>query len=200
MFLGGYLGVGLVLVAQAAEGDLRQIPLLLAFFLISGLRLAFDLPASAVANWAFQFSANNIAPSPNAVARRLTMLLVLPWQLLPVGSFATVLLNLAFALLGIDLVFLNFQRIPFTYRVQPDSRKMVMRFVLALLGFLMLAPFLAWLEKWATAQWWHYAIVSAGIAAGWLDLRRRRTANERDLEILSFEEIAPSEFQLLKLA
>jgi len=200
MFLGGYLGVGLVLVAQAAAGDLKQVPLLMAFFLISGLRLAFDMPASPAANWAFQFSANDVAPSPNAVARRLLMLLVLPWQLLPVGSFAHVLLNLAFAMLGIDLVLLDFQRIAFTYRVQADSRKMVMRFVLALLGFLMLAPFLAWLEKWATRDWWHYAIVAAGIAAGWLDLRRRRRANERDSTGLSFEERAPSEFELLKLA
>jgi hypothetical protein len=128
------------------------------------------------------------------------MLLVLPWQLLPVAPFASVLLNLAFAVLGIDLVLLNFERIPFTYRVQPDSRKMVMRFVLALLSFLMLAPFLAWLEKWAAAQWWHYAIMTAGIAAAWLDLRRRRRANERDGLGLSFEERAPSEFELLKLA
>jgi hypothetical protein len=200
MFLGGYLGVGLVLVAQAAEGDLKQVPLLLAFFLISGLRLAFDTPASPAANWAFQFSANDITPSPSAVARRLLMLLVLPWQLLPAGSFANVLLNLAFAVLGIDLVLLDYQRIPFTYRVQADSRKMVMRFVLALLGFLMLAPFLGWLEKWATRDWWHYAIVATGIAAGWLDLRRRRRANERDSTGLSFEERAPSEFELLKLA
>jgi hypothetical protein len=200
MFLGGYLGVGLVLVAQAAEGDLKHVPLLMAFFLISGLRLAFDMTASPAANWAFQFSANDIAPSPGAVARRLLMLLVLPWQLLPVASFPHVLLNLAFALLGIDLVLLDFQRIPFTYRVQADSRKMVMRFVLALLGFLMLAPFLAWLEKWATREWWHYAMVAAGIAFGWLDLRRRRRANERDSTGLSFEARAPGEFELLKLA
>jgi len=116
-----------------------------------------------------------------------------------VASFASVLLNLAFAVVGIDLVLLNFERIPFTYRVQPDSRKMVMRFVLALVGFLMLAPFLAWLETWATARWWHYAILAAGITAGWFDLRRRRRANERDSTGLSFEERAPSEFQLLKL-
>ncbi len=200
IFLGGYLGVGLVLVAQAAEGGLKLVPLLLAFFLISGLRLAFDIPASTAANWAFRFSANDITPSPNAVARRLMMLLVLPWQLLPVAPFANAVLNLAFALLGIDLVLLNFERIPFTYRVQPDSRKMVMRFVVALLGFLMLAPFLAWVEKWATAQWWHYAMVPASIAAGWLDLRRRRRINERDATRLSFEERAPSEFELLHLS
>jgi hypothetical protein len=200
MFLGAYLGVGLILVAQAAEGDQKQIPLLLAFFLISGLRLAFDIPASASANWTFQFSANYITPSPNAVARRLMMLLILPWQFLPVGSLARMSLNLAFSILGIELILLNFQRIPFAYNVQQDSRKMVMRFVLALVGFLLLAPFLSWIERWAAAHWWRYAIVSALILAAWLDLRRRRRMNEAEETGLSFEEGAPSEFELLKLA
>ena len=123
MFLGGYLGVGLVLVAQAAEGDVKQVPLLLAFFLISGLRLAFDIPASAAANWSFQFSANRHRPSPNAVARRLMMLLVLPWQFYRSARSLNVLLNLAFATLGIDLVLARFSTYPFTYRVQPIHEK-----------------------------------------------------------------------------
>ena len=200
MFLGAYLGIGLVLVAQAAEGDEKQIPLLLAFFLISGLRLAFDIPASAASSWAFQFSANDVTPSPNAVARRLMMLLILPWQFLPVGSFAFVALNMAFSVLGIELILVNFQRIPFTYYVQPDSRKMVMRFVLALLGLVILAPFLSGIERWATSQWWRYTIVWAFIWGAWLDLRRRRRTNESEDTGLSFEERAPSEFELLKLA
>jgi hypothetical protein len=195
LFLGGYLGIGLVWAAQPAEGDNRQIPLLLAFFLISGLRLAFDIPASTAANWAFRFSANDIAPGPNAVTRRLMLLLVLPWQLLPVGSLAATLLNLAFSVLAIDLVLATFQRIPFTYSVQPDSRRMVMRFVVALLGLVLLAPFLGWVERWATAQGWRYGIVGAALAASWFELRRRRQQETG----LGFEDRAPSEFELLKL-
>lgn len=200
MFLGGYLGVGLVLVAQSAQGNARQVPLLLAFFLITGLRLAFDIPSSPNANWAFQFTANDITPSPNAIIRRFMMLLVLPWQLFPVESLASVPLNLAFSILGIDLILLTFQRIPFTYSVQPDSRKMIMRLVLALLGLLLLAPFLAWVEHWASVQWWRYAMVAGAASGAWLALRRQRLENERDQTALSFEDRAPSEFELLKLA
>jgi len=73
-------------------------------------------------------------------------------------------------------------------------------FVFALLGFLLLAPFLVWLEKWAVSKWWHYALLAAGISDGWLALRRRRRANEKDGTGLNFEERATSEFELLKLA
>ena len=200
MFLGGYLGVGLVVVAQSSERNLTQIPLLLAFFLISGLRLAFDIPTTAGANWAFRFSANNIMPTPNSVARRLMMMVVLPWQFLPVGSPLAIPLNLAFSVLGIELVLLTFECIPFTYKVQTDSRKMVIRFVLALAGILFLVPFLTGIEQWAIVEWWRYCIVGAAISVAWLELRRRRQANEKENAGLSFEERAPSEFELLKLA
>lgn len=200
MFLGGFLGVGLVVVAQSAASNPAEIPLLLALFLIIGLRLSFDIPAVASANWAFRFVANNLTPTPNSVARRLMMILVLPWQLLPTTTLSAVPLNLAFSVLGIDLVLLSFNRIPFTYSVQADSRKVVIRFVVALIGLLFLLPFLSWLEHWATIAWWRYLIVASGTAFSWLELRRRRSANAAELPALSFEERAPSEFELLKLA
>ena len=43
-------------------------------------------------------------------------------------------------------------------------------------------------------------LVAALSGAAWLEVRRRGKANERDEEGLSFEERAPSEFELLKLA
>ncbi len=198
MFLGGYLGVGLVIVAQSAQVDRAQIPLLLAFFLITGLRLAFDIPAAGSANWAFRFSANDPVPSPTSVARRCLLFVVLPWQLLS-GSLTTAVLNIGFSVFGIDFVLLTFQRIPFTYTVQADSRKMVMRFVFALIGLLFLVPLLVWLESWAAKSWWRLAITGFVMAIAWWDLRRRKTANENEQLCVSFEERAPSEFELLKL-
>ena len=200
MFLGGFLGVGLVLVAQSIQSGPTEVPLLLAFFLISGLRLAFDIPATTAANWAFRFYANDLVPSPNAIARKLLLFVVLPWQFLPVGSLYATVLNVAFSILGIDLVLLTFQRIPFTYLVQADSRKLVIRFILAIVALLFLIPFLAGLERWAISQWWRYSVVVCAIVIAWLDLRRRRRTNASEPSALSFEERAPSEFELLKLA
>ncbi len=128
------------------------------------------------------------------------MILVMPWQVLPAGPLLAIPLNCGFCMLGIELVLLSFEHIPFTYRVQMDSRKMVIRFILALIGIVVIVPFLARLEEWAVVQLWRYAIVAAAIALAWLDLRRRRRANEGEARELSFEERAPSEFELLKLA
>ena len=200
MFLGGYLGVGLVVVAQSAEGGLAPVPLLLAFFLITGLRLVFDIPAASAANWTFRFSANDVTPSPNAVVRKLMMMVVLPWQLLHVRSAFHIPLNLAFSVLGIELVLLTFERIPFTYKVHADSRKLVIRFIVALMSILFVVPCVLWIESWATREWWHYAVVAVLICGAWLDLRRRRKGSEEQPADLSFEERAPSDFELLKLA
>lgn len=200
MFLGAYLGVALVVVAQSMQSGIASVPLLLSFFLISGLRLAFDIPAAINANWSFRFCANDPHPSPHAIATRLMLLLVLPWQLLPVGSPVLALLNVAFSVLAVDLVLLKYDRIPFTYKVHADSRKMVVRFILALSSILFVVPFLVWLEQWTAAASWRLAIVAPACAIVWLDLRRRRVADEGEAEALSFDERAPSDFELLKLA
>ena len=110
------------------------------------------------------------------------------------------ILNVVFCILGIDLVLFTFQRIPFTYSVQPDSRKMVIRFILALVGLLFLIPLLVSIERWAVLEWWRYSIVMVAAAGAWLELRRRRRINENEQNELSFEERANSEFELLKLA
>jgi hypothetical protein len=78
---------------------------------------------------------------------------------------------------------------------------MVIRFILALhRDSFIWCRLLVWLEHWAIVQWWRYAIVAAAIGMAWLDLRRRRLINEAEVGGLSFEERAPSEFELLNLA
>jgi hypothetical protein len=106
----------------------------------------------------------------------------------------------AFSILAIDFVLLTFDRVPFTYYVQPDTRKMVMRFVVALLTLLLLPPFLSAIERWASAGWGRFAFISVLLVAAWAGLRRQRRENEKNEEVLSFDEGSPSELQLLHLA
>ena len=58
-----------------------SLPLLIAFFLISGLRFVFDLPAALAANWIFRLAVGVPDPTPRAIARRFLLLAVLPWQI-----------------------------------------------------------------------------------------------------------------------
>src|SRR5262249_31413517 len=67
LFIGAYFGVGVVIVAQSALDNLSKdstpplpspeylvIPLLIAFFIVTGLRFVFDRPVSLDANWLFR--------------------------------------------------------------------------------------------------------------------------------------------------
>ncbi len=116
-----------------------------------------------------------------------------------VGGFSwQIPLNLAFCILGIDLVLLAFEYIPFTYRVQTDSRRMVVRFIWAVVGMLFLVPLLVWLEQWAIVAWWRYAILSGAVLVAWLELRRRQRANEGEQQGLRFEQRAASDLRAAK--
>ncbi len=104
MFLGGYLGVGLVVVAQSAEGDPSQIPLLMAFFLITGLRLAFDIPATAIRQLGVSFlcerhrTQSQLGVPALDDDARLAVAVSAGWF-----TLLAIPLNLAFSILGIDL-------------------------------------------------------------------------------------------------
>jgi hypothetical protein len=87
MFLGAYLGVGFVLTAQGAIDSLSRhsssavpasgvlaIPLMIAFFIATGLRLSFDIPAALSANWIFRSILEDLSPvamTPRATPRRM---------------------------------------------------------------------------------------------------------------------------------
>jgi hypothetical protein len=150
-FLGAYVGLGLVLVAQAAlGGDSRSgsqqlpsatilsLPCMLIFALISGLRFAFDIPAAIQANWIFQISVERPAPPVSIALRRFLLLLTFPPLaiVLPAATagfygWAVAFQHTAFVsictLLLIELIAAKFNRIPFTCAVEADMRRLVAR-------------------------------------------------------------------------
>lgn len=219
MILGGYLGTGLVFVAQTAvdvgsntkalpDTDLLSIPLLVAFFLISGLRFVFDVPAALAANWIFRASPGVTQPTPESMARRFMYLTVLPWQVLVLAplaaqrfgwvvAFETVLLDVSFSVLAIAFLFARFRKIAFTYAVEPDSRKMVRRFICLLLSAALLVPMLASIEHWALQQWWRCLFVFVLMLYGLFEVERRKRSEE---PALTFEERSEANLELLKLA
>ena len=151
MFLGGYLGIGLVLTAQTAmdsinhhgaaiqlNSDLLAIPLMIAFFTLTALRLVFDMPAALNANWIFRSILENPSPDPRRPVRKIMLLCVFTWQLallFPLMFFefgwqTAVLHTIAVMLLSATLVeFLlaRFHKIPFTCSSRPDIRTLLMR-------------------------------------------------------------------------
>jgi len=210
MVFGGYMGVGLVIVTQTlfdhGATSVLEVPLLIAFCLISGLRVVFDVPAALNANWIFRLTAADPHPTPNSIARRFMLLIVLPCITLPciiasgwtVGLKATVL-NITFAALAIELTLWRFHQIPFTYSVERDSRQIVIRILGGILTVLLLVPLLALTERWASADWRRLALVAALLGIAFFDLRRRRRERLAEEDALTFEERPASAYELLKL-
>ena len=223
MFFGGYLGIGLVIVAQAAAGSFNQpgqtsvpgsgliaVPLMLAFFLISGLRFAFDIPAALDANWIFQIAVPNPPPEPRAIARKLMLMATLPWEVLALfpitvrhfgwavalGHTGTVI---AFTLLFIELVLVRFRKLPFTCSAQPELKQLLLRIFGSIFAVLVIVPALAGIEHWMLIAPWRFTGLAMALLLAWYLVRRYRLDMIPMDRTLTFEDRPPAAFELLKL-
>jgi hypothetical protein len=214
MIFGGYLGIGLVMVAQAVfdgANALFAVPLLLAFFLLSGLRLVFEIPAVLSANWVFRVAPADPQPTPEAIARRFLLLAVLPWQIFLLGPVAARHLGWAAALgltaidmtlsvLAIDLLLWNFHKIAFTYIARPDAKQIILRMLGALFALALLIPALVSVEQWALSGRGRFAAIAALSTGAFFEIRRRKRQRQAPELALTFEERPSTAFELLKLA
>ncbi len=137
---------GVPILAFDAAG-LLVVPLTLSFFLVSGLRAAFNLPAELRANWIFQVCESEDRVRHIRAARKwiVTMgilpvfLLLAPLEFYFRGWRAGTV-HLTFALL-LSLLMLNillvwFRKIPFTCSYFPGKTSMAVMFMLYLFAFL----------------------------------------------------------------
>ena len=224
MFLGGYIGIGLVLSAQMAASSASRhsgtnlpndewlaVPLIMAISFVTGLRFAFDIPAALPAHWIFRIGAGTPIPAPAAVARKFILWTVLPWETLGLGfitarefGWAVAIEHVAtvvvLTVLLIDASLYEFHKIPFTYRAQLDSRRLLFRMLAPLFGVLIVAPGLAAFEHWMLVQ--PVRFTALGILAGTACycLRRHNREALPYQQAISFEQQSTASFELLKLS
>jgi hypothetical protein len=223
MFIGGYLGIGLVLTAQTAmdsfnrratsmapNSDLLSVPLMIAFFIATGLRFAFDMPATLNANWMFRATIENPSPNPRRPVRKIMLLSVLTWQIVALfpltmlrwGWHIALFHTLAVALLSVTLVealLARFHKIPFTCSSRPDIRMLLMRILGAVFAVMIIVPILASMEESMLLNPLRFVYGALLLAGAWYwILRYRRNAAPAD-QCITFEDVAPPQFELLKL-
>jgi hypothetical protein len=164
LYLAAYAGVGFALVLQGLIGSssslsLNSVPLILSFFLLSGMRFVFTLPAELRANWVFQLSeADGRRECLSGVRKAMFLIGVLPIfaSLLPVYIFlwgwaAAVFhtfFDVALSLLLIELLLLKFHKIPFTCSYLPGKANITALWFVYWLGFATYAYSMASLEAW----------------------------------------------------
>ena len=178
LYLAAYAGVGFAFVLQAVFGAFSRaggpaigkptptflsIPLVLSFFLLSGMRVVFAIPAELRANWVFQLSeADGRKESLSGVRKAMFLFGVVPlYSLLlpayvflwgwPVACFHT-FFDVVLSLLLIELLLLNFRKIPFTCSYLPGRANLTALWFFYWLAFTTYAYSSASLEAWILAR------------------------------------------------
>jgi hypothetical protein len=107
------------------SADALSVPLILAFCVIVGARLCFEIPLNLQANWIFKFWIDPAIGETRSTARRLLLVLSLSW-IAPLtftvsfyfwGLFVAILHTLVLiscAIVVIEIAILRLRKIPFT--------------------------------------------------------------------------------------
>jgi len=208
LFLAAYAGIALALALPAvmhigarpgapmlawSAAGLLAVPLTLSFFVVSGLRAAFNLPAELRANWIFQVcEAEDRMVHIGAVRKWIVVMGIVPLfvALAPIElvfrGWLLAFIHLSFALL-LSLVLLNlllvwFRKIPFTCSYFPGKTSMAVMSLLYLAGFSLYAWTMADLEQRLISKSAELAIFYAcgGLTLGLLSWLERRESGVDD--------------------
>jgi hypothetical protein len=212
------LGLGYLLAFQSAfdtvaagaggrdrlpEGPLLQAPLIAAYLLILGLRLAFDLPAGVPANWIFRSVLDARENETLGVARRVILSFLTPLVLLPslalsiwrwgvLTGLVQTLYVLALCLCLLEVLLAGYRKVPLTCPMPGFRDNLLMLCLVQVLGFELFTRFGAGLERWMFAEPARFALLPAAMLWGWWWNRRRirdaREAGEWE-EGITFENI-----------
>jgi hypothetical protein len=225
LLFGAFAGLGLVLAfemlassygAARAPGEppgagLLSAPFVLAYFLISGLRFVFDIPAELRANWVHQSILHHEQRGPARLARTVILTFVLPWVLvvcLPlsvwgwgwtVGAAHVAVLAAASNLLA-QFLLRRFHKIPFTCTYPPWKQSATVMILFYLLGFWAFAFLLPGLERSLILRTplflWILCLLMLLAGAA---LRRLQAVEAVDTSLI-FEEKNPAPFEILNLS
>lgn len=225
LVLAGIGGLGLVLASQAllsafengepagkammsAEG--LSIPLVLAFVIILGLRIVFEIPVELRSNWIFRLMLNTEKHECEPLARKVMLVAVIPWVLLvflPLYAYLEgwtvaclhILIVVTWSLLLTDAVLIRFRKLPFTCSFPVFQQHSIVTLLGCVFGFFLFAVITPQLESWAIVEPVRM-IVSVPLAAvGWYVphyIRQNAVDVEREL---IFEEGPTRAVEVLRL-
>jgi len=173
-------------IALSADGA-RSVAFVLGFFAISGFRAVFQFPAELASNWIFRMTEARWSE----VSRSATRKLVLAVSLLPllvialplevaVWDWPAVLAHLAVQLVAaallVELLFWNFDKVPFTCSYFPGTTSLAVLTVLYIYGVTGYSFHMADLEKTMEGHWAIAVLFFAGAAVALVVSWRRHPA------------------------
>ena len=174
LYLSAYVGVGLAFVLQSLLGALSRsgpgtlnrpgiallsIPLILSFFVLSGMRYIFTIPSDLKSNWVFQLSAQDDPAQLLSGARKAMFVfgivplyaLLFPAYLFlwgPATALFHAFFGLILALILIECLLLDFRKVPFTCSYLPGKANITTHWIFYWMMFTTYAYSMAALEFW----------------------------------------------------
>lgn len=137
---------------------LLAVPLILTFFLLSGMRLAFTMPAELPSNWIFQIAQDKAWIEAGKGTRKamisaaaLLLLVHVPFYAYLWGwprAFQQLIFSLVLSLMLVELLLMNFRKIPFTCSYQPGKANITVLGIVYCFAFTIYAYTMAALELW----------------------------------------------------
>jgi hypothetical protein len=221
MFLAVHSGIGLALALSSlfvinhisgfpfriARNGFLELPLILSFFVISGIRATFNIPYELPANWIFRISEARSGGAYNAAIRKWVVLYGIVPALLLVAplefaywAWPEALFHLFFqcfvSVLLLRILFANFHKIPFTCSFYPGKNNFALLAVAYLYGFTTYTSSMIALEGWLISQPMRVTLFLGlgSIAISLLLSNRQRTTSR-----LIFEEQSDNVVQSLGL-
>ena len=182
------IGMGYLLALETA-GRL-EAPLIAAYLLILGLRVAFELPAGVPANWIFRSIVDSREAEAAGVARRLILAFLFLLVLLPAAAYswwrwgalmAVVhpLYVLALSVCLIEILLAGYRKVPLTCPMPGFRDNALMLCLMQFLGFELFTRFGAGMEQWMLDRPWRFALLPLAMAWTWR-WNRRRLADARE--------------------
>ena len=147
----------------ALSPDALSIPFILSFLIIVGLRVVFEIPAELRSNWIFQLMMDPDGRECTRLARRMILILVLPWLLViafPVYVYLEgwvlaglhTLLVVTWSVLLTNIVLIRFRKIPFTCTLPLFRQHSFVTLLSCCFGFLIYAVSTPEFESSALAE------------------------------------------------
>ena len=205
IFLAAYVGVGCAFVLQALIGiRLKQaslsIALVLSFFVLSGLRYIFTIPAELPANWVFRTTESDRRGRALDGARQAMLwfgvaplfTLLAPFYFVlwtPFVAIAHLLFSVICSVLLIEVLMLDFWKIPFTCSYPAGKANVTVLWIFYWIAFTSYAYSMASLEAWMIVRPWRLLIFYAAAGAALYAFQRHRRRGERVFTLI-FDDVA----------
>ncbi|MGJ5815339.1 hypothetical protein [Paludibaculum fermentans] len=213
LFLAMYGGLGAALAffhfTMGRNGRL-QLPLVLSFILVSGLRAAFNFPSELSANWLFQMTDAQIAKPCLRATRKWICLCAMvpmftafsvmeffyfPWQ----QAVYHLAFGLTLSLVMMEVLFLSYRKVPFTCSFYPGKVNLVGLMALYVLGFTTYSEWMARLEVWMYGSVLATSTFYGAVATVLVLLGIWRRALLKETTRVNFEDVDESSIHTLGL-